>query len=189
MQEMSASSDAAPPVHRRLLGAGVAAAALAFVGWLDHVTGPLVAVSPFYLLVLVPLAVRNRWPPAIAYAAVAAAVSLGVDLLTSPDLGWTIYPYWRAIAQLLSFSLVSFTIPRLMEERARLSRSQAALTRQRAELHELNRKLLAAVEDLGARRERFVEDLVRQHAHEVRELREMLERVFGEPDGPQRLRT
>src|SRR5688500_5114368 len=80
-------------------------AGLLLIAVLDYITGALV-VSPFSLAILVVVALRRTGPTALAYGAFAAALFLAVDLITVPALAGTPYPYWRGIAQLLSFSAV-----------------------------------------------------------------------------------
>lgn len=152
-------------------------AMLAVVGWIDYVTGPLLAFSPFYVAVLVVIALRRRWPVAMAHGVLAALIFLAVDLATVPELRWTIYPYWRSLGLLFSFSLVTFTIPRLMEEQRRLAESRAVLVRQRRELNELNTLLVQTLEERTGERERVIEELVGRHAAEVRGLTSVVERL------------
>ena len=160
----------------RIGGLVLPAAALLLVGWLDYVTGPLLASSPFYLLVLALTGLRRRWPVALAYGVVAAAVSLTVELLTTPALASTIYPYWRALAQLIAFTAVTVMIPALVHARERLAESRRALVGQRAELEDLNRRLVLALGELTAAKDRAVGVLVAQHTATVRELQGELER-------------
>jgi hypothetical protein len=162
---------------RRLLSWLWPLAALAAVGWLDYLTGPLLPFFHFYVMVLVLLSLRRRWPVAMGFGVLAAAILFSVDFATLPELRWTIYPYWRAAGHLMSFSLVTFTIPRLIEEQRRLSESEAQLIRQRREIHELNTALVQALEDRAAERERAIEDLVGDHAAEIRNLREAVEQL------------
>jgi hypothetical protein len=152
------------------------AGALLLVGWLDYVTGPLLTFSPFYLLVLVLTALRRQWPAALAYGVLAAAVSLTVDVLTTPALAGTIYPYWQALAQLIVFAGVTVMIPMFVRERERLAESRRTLVGQRAELHDLNRRLVLALGELTAAKDRAVNVLVAQHTATVRELQGELER-------------
>jgi len=154
-------------------------AALVAVGWLDYVTGPLVAVSPFYFCVLVPVALRRPVRIAAPYALLAAAIFLGVEVLSNPGLRWTFYPYWRGFSQLVGFLLVTCTIPQLVRERQRLVRSEEALVRQRAELEELNAKLVATLEELGASRERAIEELLRRHTEELEQFKRLLAPVLA----------
>lgn len=159
---------------RRLAAAGLPVVALAAVGWVDLATGPLFAFFPFYLLVLVFSALVNSWRVSLPHAVVAAAIFLGVDLATVPTMASTPYPYWRAVAQLMSFGLVTYVIPGLIEERRRLERSEALLVRRQAEIEVLNGKLLAALEEVSRTKSLAIEDLRRQHANEMRRLREAL---------------
>jgi hypothetical protein len=148
-----------------------AVSGLLLIAALDYMSGPLVAVSPFYLTVLVLVALRRRAAVAVAYGALAAGFFLAIDLLTVPALATTVYPYWRGVAQLISFSLVMFTIPRLIAERHRLLRSEEALVRQRTEVEDLNAKLVSALEELGAERQRTVETVLGRHTAALEELK------------------
>jgi hypothetical protein len=132
----------------------VTVAALLMVGWVDYITGPRLAFFPFYLCVLVLASLRSPRGAAMLYSALAATIFLVVDLATVPALGATIYPYWRAVAQLTSFSLVTYVIPTLRDERRRLVESEQCLVQQQAELQVLSGRLVAALEE--ARRSRAV---------------------------------
>lgn len=159
---------------KRLAAAVLPMVGLAAVGWVDFLTGPLFAFSPFYLLVLVFSSLVNSSRMSLAHAVVAAAIFLVVDLATVPAMASTPYPYWRAVAQLVSFSLVTYVIPGLIEERRRLERSEALLVRRQEEIEVLNGKLLAALEEVSRTKSLAIEDLRRQHANEMRRLRETL---------------
>jgi hypothetical protein len=160
-------------------------AGLLLITVLDYFTGPMVAVSPFYLAVLVAIALRRRAAAAAAYGAVAAAMFLAVDLITVPALATTFYPYWRGMAQLISFSVVMFTIPRLIAERHRLLRSEEALVRQRTELEDLNAKLVGALEELGAARQRTVEAMLSRQTAALDELKALVAAALAE--GPRKM--
>ncbi len=152
---------------------------LALVGWVDLVTGPQLAFFPFYLCVLVAAALTNGVAPAMLFGVLAAGVFLVVDLLTSPHQTQTVYPYWRAVAQLMSFSLVTYTIPRLLEERRRLVRSERALIAKQAELEKLSGKLIAALEQVRITQQHAIEELRQSHADEVKDLREAIRGSAG----------
>jgi hypothetical protein len=169
-----------------------AVAGLLLITILDYVTGPRVAVSPFYLAVLVPIALRRRAPVAAAYGAVAAAMFLAVDLISGPIHATGVspywrefYPYWRGVAQLISFSVVMFTIPRLIEERHRLLRSEETLVRQRSELEDLNAKLVGVLEELGAARQRTVEAMLNRQTTALDELKALVATAVAE--GPRKM--
>jgi len=153
-------------------------AVLAVVGWLDYVTGPRLAFSPVYFLVLAALALRHPRDAALFFSLFASGVFLVVDLLTVPRNASTIYPYWRAAGQLLSFSVVSFTITQLVEDRRSLVDSRTSLPKHAAELQAVNEKLVATLEELSASKERALEDVLRQHVREVSRLRETLGEVM-----------
>jgi hypothetical protein len=86
----------------------------------------------------------------------------------------------------MSFSLVTFTIPRLVEEQRRLAESESQLRRQRREIHELNTALVQALEDRAAERERAIQELMGDHALEIRNLREVVQqlRMTGRTEPP-----
>jgi hypothetical protein len=149
-------------------------ACLAIVGYLDYVTGPLLPFFPFYLVVVLAVALRRRLALAMGFGALAAAILFGVDLLSMPALRTSIYPYWRAIGHLLSFSVVTFTIPRLIEEHRRLARSESQLMRQRREINELNTALVQALENRADERQRDIEALIGVHTREIASLREVV---------------
>jgi hypothetical protein len=125
---------------------------LLLVGWIDYMTGPMLAFFPFYLCVLVLAGLRHRVGVTLLYAVLAAVIYLVVDLLTTPAVARTPHPYWRATAQLLNFGLVGYIIPTLIGERRRLMQSESALVRQQAELHALSGRLVAALEEVSVAR-------------------------------------
>jgi len=137
----------------------VTVAALLAVGWVDYITGPRLAFFPFYLCVLVGASLRSSRPAAMLYAGVASVIFLLVDLVTVPELAATIFPYWRAVAQLMSFSLVTYVIPTLRDERRRLAESEKLLIQQQDELHALTGTLLAALEEASRSRALALEAL------------------------------
>jgi hypothetical protein len=147
---------------------------LAVVGYLDYMTGPLLPFFPVYLFVLVAVSLRRSLVVAVGFGALAAAILCGVDLLSVPALRTSIYPYWRGIGHLMSFGLVTFTIPRLIEEHRRLAESEHQLMRQRREINELNTALVQALEDHTAERERAIDALISEHTVEIRSLREVV---------------
>jgi hypothetical protein len=153
--------------------------ALLLVAWVDYITGPLVAVAPFYFCVLVPLALRRAARIAVTYALLATAIFVVVDLLSNPGLVQTFYPYWRGFSTLVSFTLVTATIPALVRERDRLMRSERELVRQRGELEELNAKLVSTLEELGAARERAIEGLLQRHTEELEQFKRLLAPVLA----------
>jgi len=159
-------------------------AGLLLIAVLDYLTPTLLAVSPFYLAVLVPIALRRRAAAAAVYGALAAAMFMVVDLISLPHLATTGYPYWRGMAQLISFSVVMFTIPRLIEERHRMLRSEEALVRQRTELEDLNGKLVGALEELGAARQRTVEAMLNRQTAALDDLKALMATALAE--GPRK---
>jgi hypothetical protein len=177
-------------VTRSIAREALPVAGLLLIAVLDYVTGPLVAISPFYLAVLVPVALRRRVPVALAYGAIAALMFLACDLLTPPvtagaSYATTLYPYWKGLAQLISFSVVMLTIPRLIAERHRLLRSEEMLVRQRTELEDLNAKLVGALEELGEARQRTVEAMLNRQATVLDELKAVVATALAE--GPKKM--
>lgn len=114
---------------------------LLLAGWLDYVTGPEIASAPFYILILLPIAFFEPLWICLAYSVLAALIYLGADLLSTPGSTMLIYPYWRAVARLFSFALISSTISQLLSERRRLRDSERALLEKARELEEKNRYL------------------------------------------------
>ena len=129
----------------RALIRAVALLLLLLAGWLDYITGPELASAPFYILVLISIALHESPWICLAYSLLAAAIYLGADLLSAPTATIQIYPYWRALARLVSFGLISWTISSLREERKRLCRSERTLQDKAQELEEKNRDLEEAL--------------------------------------------
>lgn len=133
-----------PPVAWRL----GALALLLLAGGLDYLTGPEIAAAPFYIPILLVLALLEPWQISLTFACVAAAIFLGVDLLSDPSAAAAIYPYWRAFARLISFSLIAVTISILVGERRRLRHSERMLSEQADELAAKNRALNDTMREL-----------------------------------------
>lgn len=114
---------------------------LLLVGWLDYLTGPEIASAPFYVLVLLPIAFFEPLWICLAYSVLAALIYLGADILSIPGSATLVYPYWRSIARLFSFALITSTISQLLGERRRLRDSERALLEKARELEEKNRYL------------------------------------------------
>ena len=92
----------------------------------------------------------------LAYSVLAATIYLGADVLTSPATVTLIYPYWRAVARLISFSLISTTISLLVGERKRLHLSEQALREKTQELDAKNRALEETLRALHKLQEEIV---------------------------------
>ncbi len=118
---------------------------LLLAGWLDYMTGPELASAPFYVLILIPIALFEPLWICLAYSILASTIYLGADLLSTPGAATLIYPYWRAFARLISFGLITSTISLLFNERKRLRRSEQALQEKARELEEKNRALEEAL--------------------------------------------
>ena len=160
----------------RVLRVAAPAAGLLLTGWMDYATDPNLVFWPFYLLVLVPTALRRPWPVAVAYGGLATLVMLSFELLGRPEMRLTVFPYWRALSTLISFTLVTYMIPKLIVDRQRLAASERLLIRQRTELQTLNRRLITALEELTVSKDRQFAELFGQHAAVVRDLHAELER-------------
>lgn len=129
---------------------------LLLVGWLDYITGPEIAAAPFYILILLGLGFFEPWWICLAYSGLAALIYLGADLLWNPASATLVYPYWRALARLFSFALISSTISQLVRERKRLRLSEQALQEKTQELEERNRRLEETLREV----KRLHEDLM-----------------------------
>lgn len=114
---------------------------LLLVGVFDYFTGPEIAAAPFYVAVLLIVAVLEAWWICLAYSGMAAAFLLTADLLRMPGSVTLIYPYWRAAAHFLSFALISATVSQLLAERRRLRHSELVLQEKTEALAETNRTL------------------------------------------------
>lgn len=133
-----------PPVARRV----TALALLLAAGYLDYLTGPDVAAAPFYIPILLVLACFESWQVSVAYAGVAAAIYLGADLLSDPRGITLVFPYWRALARLVSFGLIAATTSFLIADRRKLQRSEQALRLKAEELAAKNQTLNRTLQEL-----------------------------------------
>ncbi len=165
-----------PATKRKVMRETVPLGAMLLAALIDYVTPAPFAVSPFYLCVLVPVALRRPWNVAMTYGVIASAVFMTVDVITNPESAGTIYPYWRGFSQLITFSLVTFTIPLLVRDRQRLVESERTLIQQRQELEQVNARLVGTLEELVAMRERDIQQLVQQQRAALKELVTMRER-------------
>lgn len=126
-----------PPAPRRLAGLLL----LLLAGVVDYATGQQVAAAPFYIPILLFLALVEPWPICLAFSLAGAGIYLGVELLGDPAAIQLIYPYWRALARLMGFGLISTAVSLLVVERQRLADSERALREQSDQLAEKNRAL------------------------------------------------
>ncbi len=129
---------------------------LLLVGWLDYITPPEVAFTPFYLLALIPIAFLEPVPICLAFSLLAAVIYFGADVFTNPGTAELVYPYWTALANLISFSLISSAISLLVGERRRLRLSEQALQDKARELGEKNRALGESLQVLNKLQEEIV---------------------------------
>jgi signal transduction histidine kinase len=129
---------------------------LLVVGWFDYIAPHELASAPFYILILLPLPFLEPLGVCLAYSVLAATIYLGADVLTSPATVTLIYPYWRAVARLISFSLISTTISLLVGERKRLHLSEQALREKAQELDAKNRALEETLRALNKLQEEIV---------------------------------
>jgi hypothetical protein len=144
LRPLYAVAQGIPPVARRITSLGL----LLVAGWIDYATGSQVAGAPFYIPILLALALFESWQICLIYSGIAAAIYLGADLLNAPEAVALIYPYWRACARLISFSLISVSVSILVEERRRLRRSEQTLSERAAELAAKNRALNDTMQEL-----------------------------------------
>jgi len=129
---------------------------LLFVGWLDYSMPPEVASAPFYLVALIPIAFIEPIWACLAYSLLAAIIYFSADVLSLPGTITMIYPYWRAFARLISFTLISTAISLLIGERRRLVLSEQALHEKAEELEEKNRALEKSLRELKRLQEELV---------------------------------
>lgn len=109
-------------------GRALALILLLVVGYVDYVTGPDLAFAPFYLAVLLALGLFEGWPVCLLYSLLAGVLFLWADILWDfPARARTFYPYWRACARFIGFSVSSILISRLVAKREELRRAQEAL--------------------------------------------------------------
>ena len=116
-------------------------ALLLVAGWFGYITGPEVTSAPFYILILVSLAIVEPWGACLGYSILAACIYLATELITSPARASLVYPYWDATTRFLGFGLSSIALSLLMGERRRMQESERALQDRGRELVENNRKL------------------------------------------------
>ena len=121
---------------------------LLLAGWIDYAMPPEVASAPFYLLALIPIGFTEPIWISLAYSLLAAIVYFGADVLSVPGTIMLVYPYWRALARLISFALISSSISQLVGERGRLRLSEQALQEKARELEEKNRALGQSLREL-----------------------------------------
>lgn len=95
--EKQAKRIAMPPGPRQVVWVILLLAA----GWFDYITGPEVASAPFYILILVSLALVEPWGACLGYSILAACVYLTVDLYTTPARASLVFPYWDATSRFL----------------------------------------------------------------------------------------
>ncbi len=71
---------------------------LLLVAWLDYVTDPRITFTPFYILILLGLALFESWQVCLFYSGLAGLLFLAADVLGTPDPARLVYPYWSAMA-------------------------------------------------------------------------------------------
>jgi signal transduction histidine kinase len=150
--EHLASRSILPPAARRIL----ALLLILAIGSLDHFAPTDLATDPFYIPILVIIALYESWGMCLAYSLLAALIHLGANLFSSPDTVTLVYPYWRFTARLISFSLISVTVSLLMAEKRRLRLSDEKLREKTQELEEKNRTLERILQEL----KRLQEDVI-----------------------------
>jgi signal transduction histidine kinase len=147
-----ASRSTHSPTLRRILGLLLILA----IGSLDHFAPTELATDPFYIPILVIIALYESWGMCLAYSLLAALIQLAANLYSSPDTVTLIYPYWRATARLISLSLISVAVSLVVMERKRLRLSENRLQDKTQELEEKNRTLEKILQEL----KRLQEDVV-----------------------------
>jgi signal transduction histidine kinase len=132
------------PALRRIL----ALLLILAVGSLDHFAPTELATDPFYIPILVIIALHESWGMCLAYSLLAALIHLAATLYSSLDTATLIYPYWRATARLISFCLISVTVSMVVAERKRLRLSEERLREKTQDLEEKNRTLEKILQEL-----------------------------------------
>lgn len=126
------------------------------IGSLDYFAPMELATDPFYIPILVIIALYESWGMCLAYSLLAALIHLAATLYSSPDSVTLIYPYWRATARLISLSLISVTLSQFVAERKRLHLSEDRVREKTQELEEKNQTLEKILQEL----KRLQEDVV-----------------------------
>ncbi len=124
------------------------------VGWLDYAT-PLITLVPFYIAVLLAIALFEPVGLCLLFAGVASLLYVGVTLLSPEVTAALKYPYWEAIAHWFSFSLIAVTTALLVGERRQLHVYEKAL----AEVAQNAAAKQRAVEQAREERDRLQHDL------------------------------
>jgi len=132
-----------PPLRR--VGA---VAFLLLVGCFQYLALPQLAKTPFYLLALIPIAFLEPLPIATAFSVLAAAISLGAEVLADPGGVALVFPYWSALARLIGFGLVTTAISLAVGEHGRLRLSERVLQEKVHELEQANRALEESMREL-----------------------------------------
>ncbi len=151
LEDLASRSTHSPTLRRFL-----ALLLILAVGSLDHFAPTELATEPFYIPILVIIALYESWGMCLAYSLLAALINLTANLYSSPDTVMLIYPYWRATARLISFSLISVTVSLVVRERKRLRLSEERLREKTQDLEEKNRTLEKILQEL----KRLQEDVV-----------------------------
>ncbi|HSD51578.1 MAG TPA: hypothetical protein VLG48_09230 [Candidatus Methylomirabilis sp.] len=151
LEDLAGRSTYSPTLRRTL-----ALLLILAVGSLDHFAPTELATDPFYIPILVIIALYESWGMCLAYSLLAALIHLAATLYSSPDTVTLIYPYWRATARLISFALISVTVSMVVTERRRLRLSEERLREKTQDLEEKNRTLEKILQEL----KRLQEDVV-----------------------------
>jgi hypothetical protein len=121
---------------------------LLLVGCFQYLAVPQLAKSPFYLIPLIPIAFLEPLSISVAFSALAAAISLGADVLADPGCAALVFPYWSALARFIGFGLVTTAISLAVGEHGRLRLSEGALQEKVRELEQANRALEEGMREL-----------------------------------------
>jgi signal transduction histidine kinase len=132
-----------PPLRR--VGA---VAFLLLVGCFQYLALPQLAKTPLYLLALIPIAFLEPLPIATAFSVLAAAISLGAEVLADPGCVALVFPYWSALARLIGFGLVTTAISLAVGEHGRLRLSERVLQEKVCELEQANHALEESMREL-----------------------------------------
>lgn len=129
---------------------------LLLAGWIDYLMPPEVASAPLYVLILIPIAFMEPLGICLAYSLFAAILYFSADVLSFPGTTRLVYPYWGALARLISFVLICSAISKLIGERRQLRLSEQALQEKGRELEEKNLALAQSLRELKRLQEQLL---------------------------------
>jgi signal transduction histidine kinase len=118
---------------RRVIATVGAVAAMIAIGWIDHVTGPDLGFSLFYLIPIAWVAWGYGRVSGTLVALAAAAIWFGVDVMSVPRRSPAV-SVWNGLSRLCIFTLVGLLLSALRDERVRLQGMNERLRDQNRDL-------------------------------------------------------